>query len=202
MDLTKWILFKLLFLIVLFFILLMTEIVPASNNILLNPGFEDTPSGQDPAFPPWWEWCDPSEENKGAAEGEVTDEEARSGERSALRYVEGKALSCYSQTIEVVPGEILECGIWIKTSKDFKGAEAYLRIEFKTKGHIIIQAIESKRVVSPSQPWKLYTIETSPAPSGVALASFCLFLRGEDENAEGKAWFDDGYIRLKLEGLI
>lgn len=182
--------------------MLAAEGMPASDNILLSPGFEDTPAGQAPTFPPWWEWYDNSSGMTGTTGGEITDEVSHSGKRSAVRYVKGKALGCYAQTVELIPREIVEGRIWIKTSKDFNGAEAYLRIEFKTRDSTIIQAIESKRIASPDETWKLYTIEATPVPERAVTAVFCIFLMGKDKNSRGKAWFDDGYMRLRFKGLI
>lgn len=184
-------------------ILLTASCVPAPDeNILINPGFEDNQPGQEPAFPPWWEWHETNEAKSGTVNGEVTDEVLHSGKQSAARQVKGAALGCYAQTIEASPGEIVEAGVWIKTSKDFNGSEAYLRIEFKARDNSIIQAIESKRIVSPDEPWKLYTVGPSPAPDRTAVVVFGIFLMGKDKNSYGKAWFDDGYLRVKFKGLI
>jgi hypothetical protein len=176
--------------------------VTASDNILLSPGFEDTPSGEAPAFPPWWEWNDIGAVMTGTTGGEVSGKVSHSGKRSVARRVKGKALGCYAQTAEVVPGQIVDAGIWIRTSKEFTGAEAYLRIEFKTKDATIIQAVESKKISSPGESWKLYTIEATPVPERAATAVFCLFVRGKDKNSSGTAWFDDGYMHIKFKGLI
>ena len=181
---------------------LTAENILASDNILLSPGFEDSPAGETPAFPPWWEWNDVSGAMTGTASGEVSGEVSHSGKRSVVRHVKGKALGCYAQTIEVVPGQIVDGGIWIRTSKEFTGAEAYLRIEFKTKDTTIIQAVESKKIISPDESWKLHTVEVAPVPERAATAVFCLFLRGKDKNSSGTAWFDDGYMHVKFKGLI
>lgn len=180
----------------------MAFMMAASDNILLSPGFEETPPGEKPTFPPWWEWFDTNMERSSATGGEVTDETYHSGKHSVARYVKGKALGCYANTIEVTPDDIVEGGIWIRTSKDFSGAEAYLRIEFKSEDNKIIQAVESKKILSPDESWKLYTVETSTVPDKASTAVFCLFLRGRDENSVGKAWFDDAYMRVKIKGLI
>lgn len=194
--------YNLLVVIAFLFMALMAENILASDNILLSPGFEDTPAGQAPAFPPWWEWSDTGKGMTGSTGGEVADKVSHSRKRSVARYVKGKALGCYAQTIEVVAGEIVEGGIWIKTSKDFSGAEAHLRIEFKAGDSTIIQAIESKRITSPDESWKLYTIKAVPVPDRAVAAVFCVFLMGKDKNSHGTAWFDDGYMYVKVKGLI
>lgn len=182
--------------------ILMAFTTAASDNVLLSPGFEEITPGEEPTFPPWWEWVDTGEAITGTTGGEVTDETSYTGKHSAVRYVKGKVLGCYAQTIEVSPGDIVEGGVWIKTSKDFSGAQAYLRIEFKSKGNDIIQAVESKKIISPDESWKLYTVETCTVPRRAATAVFCLFLKGKDKNSVGKAWFDDAYMRVKIKGLI
>lgn len=174
---------------------------PASEeNILINPGFEDSQSGRRPAFPPWWEWH--NETGARVKSGEVTGEVFHSGKHSAVRQVTGAAIGCYGQTIEASPCEIVEAGVWIKTSKDFNGCEAYLRIEFKAKDNSIIQAVEAKRIVSPDESWKLYTVGPSAVPDRTAAVVFGIFLMGKDKNSYGKAWFDDGYVRIRLKGLV
>ena len=173
-----------------------------ADNILLSPGFEETPPGERPTFPPWWEWLDINNERTSSTGGEVTDETCHTGKHSVVRYVKGKALGCYANTIEVAAGDIVEGEIWIKTSKDFRGAEAYLRIEFKSEENKIIQAVESKKIISPDESWKLYTVETSTVPEKAVTAVFCLFLRGRDKDSAGKVWFDDAYMRVKIKGLI
>ena len=193
---------KSLLIIAALFITLTPEGILASDNVLLDPGFEDTSAGQAPAFPPWREWYDTNEAMTGSTGGEVTDEVSHGGRHSAVRYVKGRTLSCYAQTVKVVPKEIIEGGIWIKTSKNFSNAKAYLRIEFKTKDGTIIQGVESKRITSPNKTWKLYTIEAVPVPDRAAVAVFCIFLMGKDKNSRGKAWFDDGYMYVKIKGLV
>lgn len=182
--------------------LFMALTVTASDNILFSPGFEDSPAGETPAFPPWWEWNDVGGAMTGTTSGEVSGEVSHSGKRSVVRRVKGKALGCYAQTTEVVPGQIVDGGIWVRTSKDFSGAEAYLRIEFKTKDTTIIQAVESKKIISLNESWKLYTIEDVPVPERATTAVFCLFLKGKDKDSFGAAWFDDGYMHVKFKGLI
>jgi len=184
------------------FVALWAKPIPAQDNVLLNPGFENVPPGQDPALPPWWEWNSKPEDSKSLVDGEVTDEIVYSGSRSAVRYVKGKAIGCYAQNIKIVAGEVIEAGVWIRTSKNFSDAQAYLRIEFKDKDYEIIQAIESKKIISADESWKLYTLKTSPAPKGAMIAVFCLFIEGNDRNSSGKAWFDDGYLYIKVKGLI
>jgi hypothetical protein len=200
-GLKKRLLGKSLIVSVFLIILLTARGVPASDdNILINPGFEDNQAGQQPTFPPWWEWLD--ETRKGVTNREVTDEVFHSGKYSAVRQVTGRALGCYAQTIEISPREIVEAGIWIKTSRDFNGSEAYLRIEFKAKDNSTILAVESKRIVFSDEHWKLYTVGPANAPDKTAMVIFGIFLMGKDKNSYGKAWFDDGYVRVKFKGLI
>ncbi len=198
----KRVFYNLLVVIAFLFMALTAENILASDNILLSPGFEETPAGEGPTFPPWWEWADTNKERTGSTGGEVTDKESHGGRKSVVRYVKGVTLGCYANTIEVTPGNIVEGGIWIKTSKDFSGAEAYLRIEFKSEDNRIIQAVESKKIISPDESWRLYTVETSTVPQRATTAVFCLFLKGKDKNSVGNAWFDDAYMRVKIKGLI
>ncbi len=202
MGLKKRVFGKLLLIIAGLFIALTAQDILASDNILLSPGFEETPAGEGPTFPPWWEWLDTNKGRTGSTGGEVTDKESHGGRKSVVRYVKGIALGCYANTIEVTPGDIVEGGVWIKTSKDFSGAEAYLRIEFKSAENNIIQAVESKKILAPDEVWKLYTLETSTVPRRATTAVFCLFLKGKDKDSVGKAWFDDAYMRVKIKGLI
>ncbi len=178
-------------------IVFVTSSSAALNNILQNPGFEN--SGWPPAN--WSEW-------QGSASGKSTDGVAgyisdtvfHAGSQSVGRKLYGSGIRWggYSQDVDVRPGETVTVSGWLMSpSSDGplrSGAEAYIELKFLDGGGNQVAVYKSASLKTVS-PWIKYTI-TKITPASAVKARFSFVLYASRSTSSGKVYFDDGALEV------
>jgi hypothetical protein len=188
-----------------FVVMLAGASIGHADNLLSDPGFElSTADGSFPDSGHWKPAWAPS-----TAGALCTTTAARNDPGKGLWAYTGDAAEAYwsgpYQEFPAQAGDVYSAQGWgrsVSAEPWQNESKALIRIQFLNASHSVMQQYDSNAVTSADSGWQSLSLDTPPAPSGVAYVRFVFYLQKPEVAGISVANFDDATLSVVRVPLL